>query len=664
MAKKKKNIKKVDFAKIKMEVIPKCDNTIFISMKKFSHKFIKLHTIKPFDMWYSPIIPYQESVHFTLQKNKSGKAFKQVMTKTIKAKTQKAKGVMYGLKHLYKGKEFYSLRSLTLNPKHTLITDVEQIEKNSKLPCFARPCPEKPRHGFVDSRVIKTNKELLALWKEVKAQDKNGEIILGPYFANVKYNSVYMSSGGLSIGAGNDGATAGNNSISFPVAPIKFSSVFLKASGLKQKQTVYLEAVYVNDTYNVPWKLVQARGGPTISAVSPNYIPKSVTVKNIVIPHNDLLKWEKEAKQFKTGTVVYGAGHTLASHAAIHCVLNKIPFVTTFKPNVGDVLVPQGEKDVKINRIRFKKGVRAGLHLSRTSSYEDMKIFFYYSISVLHNWAYIKHSEHADWLLGAAAILFAKVGKSLCYGEYRHIGKGKNISRENMYQKMMKGSIISFHKLPKVFKNFHSGNWSSGFGGIPWATCTWYTYMLWKNIVTSFNRKSSVLSDKEISDIVTVMNKTTNIAHNNGWWFNKIAQKADLDSIALNPGCAALCVSDLYFKLHKKVQSIKNVKRNFHKANVIVRAPCATDNHGRLSWLYVYGIGKKTEFTLWSEDGKSKRKYIKLTPSEVTGLLRRKRKMKGKNDQYSKLLVPIKSKSKFQIPGGKVRDLGKVFKVA
>ena len=50
MAKKKKNIKKVDFAKIKMEVIPKCDNTIFISMKKFSHKFIKLHTIKPFDM--------------------------------------------------------------------------------------------------------------------------------------------------------------------------------------------------------------------------------------------------------------------------------------------------------------------------------------------------------------------------------------------------------------------------------------------------------------------------------------------------------------------------------------------------------------------------------------------------------------------------------------
>lgn len=626
-------------------------------MFKYNGEFKKINPLA--------VTPFLSNTIF-LQKNKSGKVSKKAMSKTTRAKTQKAKSVIYGLKHLYKGTHMYSLRRFTSAQTHRLITDEKQIKKNNKLPCFARPCPKKPRHGFVDSRVITTNKELLKLWKEVKAQDKDGEIILGPYVPQVEYNGVYASSGSLSIGPGNDGATAGNNSISFPVAPTTFSSTFMKNSGLTKKQTVYLETIYshCNEKYFPKWNLVQARGGPAISVVSPDYIPKSVTVKNIVIPHNDLLKWEKEAKKFKLGTVVYGAGHTLASHAAIHCVLNKIPFITSRKPKIGDILLPQGDKDVKINRIRFKKGVRAGLRLCRASSTSDMYRLFYYSVSILHNWAYIKHSEHADWLLGAAAILFAKVSKSLVFGEYRHSG-GKSIPREKVYKKTLKGSITNFHKLPKIFENFHSGKWSSGFGGIPWATCTWYTYSLWKNIVTSFNRKSSTLSDKEISDIISVMNKTTNVAHNNGWWFNKIAVKDDLDSIAKHPGLAALCVSELFFELHKRVKSIKKVKRNFYKANTIKNVPCAYDNKGRLSWLYVYDICKKTEFNLWMEDGNMASKHLDLSPSEIIGLKRTRNRAKNKkNDSFCKLIVPIRPKGKFKIPGGKIRDLGKVFKVA
>jgi hypothetical protein len=571
---------------------------------------------------------------------------------------------MYGLRHLYYKHRFSSLDAFTSMAKHVLITNAKQIKQNSMLPCFARPCPKKPRHGFVDSRVIQSNKELLALWKEVKAQDKHGEIVLGPYYPSIKYNAVYANSGSLSIGLGNDGATGGNNSISFPVSPTKFPSIFRKESGLTQKQTVYLESIYSNSKYDSRWRLVQARGGPAISAVSPDFIPKSVTVKNIVIPHNDLLRWEKEAKKFRAGTVVYGAGHTLASHAAIHCVLNKVPFITSRKPKVGEVLLPQGDKDVKINRIRFKKGVRAGLAMCRTLiSEDDMHKYFYYSVSVLHNWAYIKHSKHADWLLGTASILFTKICTSLVFGEYRHMGKTSNVSRHSVYKKIMKGGISNFHKLPKVFKGFYSGKWTDGFGGIPWATCTWYTHSLWKNIADTFNRKSSSLSDKEISKILTVMNKTTNIAHNNGWWFNKIASEADLDTIAANPGIASFCVSQIYFDLHKRVQKMKSIKKNIRKTGALKNAPCGIDNQGRLAWLYMYqfGFGKKTAMlNLWLEDGKSKNKNILLSSSEITGL---KRKWKNTH-KYKELFVPIRTNGKFRIPGGKERDLGKVFKTA
>lgn len=652
--------KKSDFGELKIEVLSSTDDSNKI--EEFSNEIKKICTIKAQDLYNWPIIKTNANVLTTqADETKLEMAAKKDISKMNEAKTQKAKGVMDGLCHLYKGNDFYSLRALTSRPPHKLITNEEQIEKNGKIPCFARPCPIKPRHGFIDSRVITSNKELLELWKEVKAQDKNGEIILGPHYSIVRYNAVYASSGSLSIGVGNDGATAGKDSISFPVAPTEFNTIFLKDSGLTREQTVYLESIHSHGPYIRDWNLVQARGGPAISAISPDYVPESVTVKDIVVPHNDLLRWETEVKKFKTGTVVYGAEHTLASHAAIHCVLNKIPFVTSRKPKVDDILLPQGNEDTKINRVRFKKGVRAGLQMCRKYSRGDMKPLFYYSISILHNWAYIKHSNNADWLLGAASVLFAKISMSLCCGEHRHLKRnGVDLSsRSDMYKKIMKGSVVDFYRLPQIFEDFHSGKWTSGFGGIAWATCAWYTHALWKNIVLTFNRKSSSLSDKEISNTITIINKTTNIAHNNGWWFNKIACKLDLESIALNPGVAAFCVADIFFKLNKRVQSIKSVRQNLRKTNAITHAPCAIDNKGRLSWLYMYGVpSKRTEFTLLLEDGKTETKCLNLSKNEITGLKYKREKV----GYYPKLLVPVISNGKFRIPGGKERYLGKVFK--
>jgi len=584
----------------------------------------------------------------------------------VKAKTQKAKGIVNAIPGLYYEEysgNYYGLRNLSKRAKHSLITNIKQIKTNGKMPCFARPCPERPRHGFVDSRVVKSNKELLALWKEAKKIDPKAEIILGPYLPNVQYNAVYVSSGSLVIGPGNDGATGGKNSVSFPVAPHSFSNDFLKDAGLTKKDAVYVEAVYNQGHHSAKkWLITQARGGPAVDAISSDFIPKKFTVKKVVKPHNDLVKWEQQVETFTAGTVVYGAGHTLASHAAIHCVLNKIPFVTSHEPKVGEVLSAKGNKRAKLNRAQFKRGVRAAINICKSYKYADLMRYFYYSLSILHNWAYIKNSPNADWLLGSASTLFAKLGASLCHGEFRH-KYNKNLGREAVYAKSMKGGVAPLNELKEVCTDFYDGKWSSGYGGLPWATCSWYTYSLWRDIVKTFNKNTACLTGKEIADIVTTMNKVTNVAHNNGWWFNKFATEDDLDFVAAEPGLAAFMVSDVFYAIRKKARAVKGVTQDISKLESF-SAPCGIGQDGQLSWLYISDFhGSVASLKLRDEKGNSKYKNIKLTPTE-RARLKRKYYADGKSI-YDKMFIKIKTNGKFKIPGkAKDMDLGKVFKIA
>lgn len=580
----------------------------------------------------------------------------------VKIKTQKAKGIVHGIPHIIGyyngGKAYNKMRNFLGEPSHIIIRNEHEAIKNTKYPCFARPCPTVPRHGFVDSRTVTTRKELMKLWKEVINQDAKGEIILGPHIKNIISNAVYISSGNMAIGKGNDGATGGKGSISFPVAPHSFAAKIMQKSGLTRDDTVYLESILTKGQ----WWLTQVRGGPAINAVSPDYIPKSTKVKEVVYPHDDLLAWESEAKNFKPGTVVYGNGHTLASHAAIHCVLNKIPFVTTFRPVVGKTIKPvKATKTRKLNRTRFKRGARAGLNICKTRTGNlNMLRFFYFSLSVLHNWAYLKHSEHADWLLGAATMLFAKISASLVHGEFRHSQKYNNkyICRSNVYVKTLNASSSVFSELPMIFNDFYAGQWSGGFGGIPWANCTWYTYSLWTNIAKAYNKTSVNLTEKEISDIISTVNRTVNVAHNNGWWFNKIVKQDNMDFIAKSPGLAAYCVSELYDELYKKMQKVTSVTRKF-KDPIKLASPFTKDKDGRLAWIYLNSARPKTSLSVLFEDGKRKQKNIKLSKKELVAT----KKFYESEDKcyWSRTLLPTNAKGQFKIPGGVFRDIGKVF---
>lgn len=598
------------------------------------------------------------------------------------AKTQKAKGILNGLDYLFGGgyycnapSKYKGLNKILRLTYHKLIhSDYGLLNYYHSFPMFARPCPMKPRHGFVDSRVVKSKTELASLWKEVKKCDPKGEIICGPYFKNVAANAVYVSSGSIAVGRGNDGATGGKSSISFPVAPHKFDKKLYKASGLDKNDAVYLESVSVprDDKTGIYNYLVQIRGGPHVSSGSPDYVPKAMKVKSVVTPHDDLLKWEKEVSKFGPGTVVYGAGHTLSSHAAVHCILNKVPFVTTYRPEVGDKIKPTKQAiQRKLRRNQFKRGCRAAINMSRerAGSTHTMLQYFYFTLSVLHNWAYLRQSEHADWLLGAATTLFAKNCAALAFGEFRHSHRAKakfpkiyKHGRDAVYKIAMNGGVSIFNNLPTIYEDFHGAYWEAGFGGPPWATCTWYTHSLWSRIVRVFNRKDTYLTDKEIGDLMTYVNKTVNVAHNGGWWFNKISDKSDMDLAANVPGLVAYCAAEIYGSLYERVQKVKLTTQRFKSPGKLSQ-PFVKTPDGCIGWVYAECMCD-SNIAIWLalENGKYKHAKIKLNKQQ---LKRARTYCRSHNiDRYPQIkLEPRKYGKAFMIPGVGIKDVGKVFKL-
>lgn len=502
---------------------------------------------------------------------------------TFKPLTQKAKSIINGISLFERidldkyaplreesGTSVYCSKMLELiqNPIDIVLLPDKIWKLNEQI--FARPCPLKPRHGFVDSRVISNPKELEDLLELVKEQDPKGEIILSP-FITADYNAILCSTGILSIGPGHDGATGGIKSISFPVAPIKISNGVRFKSGLSSKSTVFIEAVYKNnkdqkhDTAEVKksFYITQLRGGPKVNQVD-DYIPNKMIVKNIVKPHNNLLKWESDVKKFKSGTVVYGKGHTLTSHAAIHCVINKIPFITTFEPKIKQTIIPSVLKSAVFDKQKFLQGAHVGLF-----SNLDKHKMLYFAVSVLHNWAYLSTSEHASWLLGISAVYISKILCALSLGEYRHCtsnplkikGVRHSSSRNSIYSMIIdKCEFTNYiNKLIKVRKHFLTkGKFRRGFGGLYWAEACGYCISIW-NVIVSIQDSKKVTAAK-LTKLVSLINKSVNLVHNNGWLFNKIASSSSIEKISKKPGIAAFELGDIYYHLYKEFLKVKKVK--------------------------------------------------------------------------------------------------------
>lgn len=535
-----------------------------------------------------------------------------------KPTTQKAKGIINGLPHFF-----------AINPKledfsfatHHLIKTEADIDQHFPRKYFARPCPATPKHGFVESRLISTAEEAKDLLKEVLLEDVMGELLLGSAFDDVKYNSILTEFGALSIGPGNDGATGGKGAIQFSVAPTIISKECKNVSGIADDDAGYFEIIYTKGgEHKLTPSVVQLRGGPVVDCSSNDYIPADVVVKSVVIPSDDLLVWAKQVDSFEEGTVVWGSGHTLSSHAAVHCVLHKVPFVTTFEPIVGQTIEKSSNADQKpLATSSFTKGMAAGLTLTTTHGTSAMRERLRFSLAILHNWAYIRNSSGAAELLGAAISSLEKICASLVLGEFRHAENSphRSYSRESLYHKAFLSKTNSYiSKMKAAFDSFSKDTWKSGFGGEPWALCAFYSINLWNAAADICNSKDENISDSNIAKLIDVFNGMINLSHNNGWWFNKIADNSLLDMAAQHSGFCAAKVAPLMVDILELSKSA-TIKQGIKKIDIecpyfidVKRGACSMFvNKDRLQWA-----------TFRTQTGLNRQIYLDLTVAQTAAL--------------------------------------------
>jgi hypothetical protein len=97
-------------------------------------------------------------------------------------------------------------------------TDLAKVEKVLQVfheageKTWARPCPTRPRHGFLESRKVDTVDQVKELWEKTKALEDDAELMLQP-MVNATMSGI-ITPNKLVWGPGNDGATSGRDTLS------------------------------------------------------------------------------------------------------------------------------------------------------------------------------------------------------------------------------------------------------------------------------------------------------------------------------------------------------------------------------------------------------------------------------------------------------------------
>jgi hypothetical protein len=435
-----------------------------------------------------------------------------------------------------------------LKYKPTLPTDITGC-------VFVRPCPVRPRHGFVDSRCVTVPmkvghesakqmiNEIIAIYHEATANDPKAELLLMPYMP-AQFNLVVTPSQ-VTVGPGNDGATSGHDTITLPVTEVdaSFPAHLLLAADIKDYP--YFEAVTYN-TYYRPikngddemgqaqsWRqqtfLTQLRDGPKPRGgrLGKNFIPEKITVKKVIAARGSLLEWEAQmakAANKKAGLVVWHPKGSLTSHYAVHCIQNNIPIVTdSDEPKIGAVLQPSGTQLINnssVNRKAMIQGIYEGLNTNGAAIWpsESVTLMLY----ALHNAPSMDLSDEAmcrilGYSFGTSVIL----GAIACIGELRHgdsdpnhqlgaISSATGGGRESAYQKWLhKVFEATWEDFTHRYVIFAYTGWSGAIGGIRWYECAEAALGLWNEICAFVNDESA-----DHKPMLAALNRVVNVCHN------------------------------------------------------------------------------------------------------------------------------------------------------
>lgn len=464
-------------------------------------------------------------------------------------RTQKAKGIV----SLRQNHVHFSFHSEVKVPSFDVISEAEDFANVDwpvkEFPLFARPCPVVPRHGFVDSRPIKNAHQAIAVYNEARAVDPQAELILMPYIS-ASFNAIWTP-GVLTVGPSNDGATSGHDSVTIRTTsqPPFTGTKILQESGIKAGDVPYLELVRDKSA----WYVVQLRGGPNLSSLGSDYIPKEVKVNKVVLAKGDLLEWEHKAKTFQPGTVVWHPGGSLSSHYGVHCVLNEVPIVTSEEPKVGETLKASEKRD-GLDVEEMLQGLSLGVNYE-ISYNEAVKLL----LGSLHNVAFFGAKESR--LLGAAVAVTLKLAFCACFGEARHKQK-TGLSRDQVYHRAWSDMREAVRRFNEARSRFYQKGWRPGFGGKAWAKCADATAELW-NLTVRFVRNKTL---EDLKRLVESLNKVVNCAHNNGWWFNKFISPQWFDIAASTPSAPLIVVGHHVHRILREEVNVEGLIAEVEKA--------------------------------------------------------------------------------------------------
>jgi hypothetical protein len=474
-------------------------------------------------------------------------------TSIVNAGTQKANGILFLQR---KKKSIQAVFPQWNVPKHLLFKAGTKFEDGSfNFPVFARPCPIKPRHGFVDSIVCKSFEELNNLSLLTVEEESKAEMLVTKPVDS--YYNVILNGGVLTFAKGNDGATGGKGCNYFYISEDPLSELLqLDNTNLVADGEVPFYEFVLGKEYPLV-NLVQVRSAPKTPRVK-DYVPSPVLVKNIIKAEGDLLQWESLLKTVDPATTIIDhTNGSLSSHYAIHAIVNRIPIFTTYLPELGSQVEPTvqddgiTEEDKEVFYKSFVAGFSSAAKLITEAKYATnggspnhlMGNIIRLALATLHNYSAIAMSKDYE-VLGIVLGMFCRVTFAVSMGETRYNKKnGEKDARFVSYFKKLSSDSRTgcYHfnyqestpnilgMITTAYHIFDKLPWKTTFGGKKWASCT-------KSSINLFN----ACVNKEITLVVELFNRVINEEHNGGRYLNKVIEVSDFDQAAHTPSTYTL----------------------------------------------------------------------------------------------------------------------------
>lgn len=505
---------------------------------------------------------------------------------TRPARTQKARG----------------LQALRIHQRKTqpiaLIRSQDEIDAGLalvKFPIMARPCPRKPRHGFVESRIVKTRKAIVQIVQETITADPYGEVILMPP-VKASFSGIVTNSS-ITLGRRRNGATTGQHCLSIPchtnmrmalglddhIAATRKNGEtsitrFATYAGIKPTDGIFVETVGN--------EVVQLRTGPqydssqtrfsSVSSIRPQFV--------FVVPSNmDFLAYEKKLDELiacvthPAYVLILQPGASLTSHYMVQAISKGCSVATDLSHCEPEQLVifsassstPQFPNAASA---KYRNAIQESMTLAY--SIRPTADTLAWAVSVIQGIGPTHHNQGSVNLLIAAATILAKAGAGICLGEYRHffrVGPGRigaialapvSFPHELQYH-YRKGPLdrtqifraafdLPWQKhdtwfnmisiLTRVEHDYRiPDSWSGGYGGAKWGDCTAATISLLlallPYVLTTDEKPEKSLQPAtakgQLNRVIQAANRLITVSHNSNKCLTKIISGSTLGEISL-----------------------------------------------------------------------------------------------------------------------------------